>query len=189
MIGMFRISIANEFLFVQVARDQMSTPLSWSMFNFFKSPATHADMIRQWQTITSECLFQVARDQMFNSSTCSASYLVQVSSRTRGHDQAVAKLQNIFTLLQVFWFRQVARDQMYNHSINSPAAHAGMTRQWRAQDRGDKSLLEMSRLKQKCKSRLDFQTRVTILAETYIPASRASSWCYAPWPAQRTWLM
>ena len=64
-----------------------------------------------------------------------------------------------------------------------------MTRQWRAQDRGDKSLLKMSRLKQKCKSRLDFQTRVTIFAETYIPASRASSWCYAPWPAQRTWLM
>ena len=78
---------------------------------------------------------------------------------------------------------------MYNQSIKSPAAHAGMTRQWRAQDRGDKSLLEMSRLKQKSKSRLDFQTRVTILAETYIPASRASSWCYAPWPAQRTWLM
>ena len=47
--------------------------------------------LRQWQTITSECLFQVARDQMFNSSTCSASYLVQVSSRTRGHDQAVAR--------------------------------------------------------------------------------------------------
>ena len=57
---------------------------------------------------------------------------------------------------------------MYNQPINSPAAHAGMTRQWRAQDRGDKSLLKMSRLKQKCKSRLDFQTRVTILAETYV---------------------
>ena len=109
------------------------------MFNFFKSPATHADMIKQWQTITSECLFQVARDQMFNSSTCSASYLVQVSSRTRGHDQAVAR----------------PRPRRQESSGNV-------------------------KIETKMQIKIDFQTRVTILAETYIPASRASSWRYAP---------